>query len=207
MFKDLYFILPARKGSKRFPFKNRKLFKFTADLVKDYADRVIVTTDDEEIMAMAKDYKFTIHKRKKGLASDKATTKDFMLDIEKKIKTSNMCLLYLTYPYRKMEDIVKLYYYFIKKKYSSLLTTQPVLTHPCLTIVKKDDKWVQSIKHDLCSSQDYPEAQEITHYLFFCKTGKIHNLNNNLYNIKTTHFFPLEKRVTDIDYENEFKNN
>jgi CMP-N,N'-diacetyllegionaminic acid synthase len=201
--ENLTFIIPARKGSKRFPFKNRILFKYTADLVKDYTDRVIVSTDDEFIIDLAKKYKFTVHKRKKRLSSDTSTTKDFMLDVEDKVKKDNLCLLYLTYPYRTMEDIVKLYYYFIKNKHKSMITTQPVLTHPYLTIIKKDNKVIQTVNHDLCRYQDYPITEEITHYLFFCKKGEINKLNNNLYNTKTTYFYNLDKRVTDIDYEKD----
>ena len=51
LFKNAWFVIPARKGSKGLPGKNRILLKYTIDTIpKDYHKKVIVSTDDIEII-------------------------------------------------------------------------------------------------------------------------------------------------------------
>ena len=50
----IYYVIPARKGSKGLPFKNRKLFDITAKTIPDDAKpHTIVSTDDEHISELA----------------------------------------------------------------------------------------------------------------------------------------------------------
>jgi len=42
----IWYVIPAREGSKGLPSKNRLLFNFTAETVKSVNQDVIVTTDD-----------------------------------------------------------------------------------------------------------------------------------------------------------------
>lgn len=76
-------IIPARSGSKRLPGKNIKVINgkpmiahaICAALKSKYVDRVIVSTDDEKIAKVARDYKAEIpFMRPEKLASDTATT-------------------------------------------------------------------------------------------------------------------------------------
>jgi len=77
-------IIPARGGSKRLPRKNiLKLagkpliaYSIEASLQSKYIDRVIVSSDDDEILNISKDYGADIIKRPDYLASDTATSFD-----------------------------------------------------------------------------------------------------------------------------------
>ena len=61
-----YIIIPARKNSKGFKLKNRKLFKTTAITLKNYSDRVIVSNDDPYIVDLAVKYNFKYDNRPKS---------------------------------------------------------------------------------------------------------------------------------------------
>ncbi len=81
--KKILCIIPARGGSKRLPGKNIKLLKgkpliaysIAAAKGSKYLDRVIVSTDDEAIASVAKEYGAEVpFMRPSELATDTATT-------------------------------------------------------------------------------------------------------------------------------------
>jgi len=77
-------IIPARGGSKRLPRKNllelnaKPLIAWSIEAAQKskYISKTVVTSDDEEILNIAKTYKVDAIKRPKELASDTATTFD-----------------------------------------------------------------------------------------------------------------------------------
>ena len=105
-------IIPARKNSKSLPFKNRLLFKYTADFLKDFKifDEVYVNSDDLELKKKAKKYGFNFYKREKKFALDKTCIKDVFLDMTKKIKFKQNTFIWLFYiplVYKKKIDFKK----------------------------------------------------------------------------------------------------
>ena len=69
-------IIPARKGSKGFPLKNRKLFKYTADIIPDvYKHLTYVVTDDEVISKESLKYGFNTIDRAPEVSLDVTSTK------------------------------------------------------------------------------------------------------------------------------------
>jgi CMP-N,N'-diacetyllegionaminic acid synthase len=82
--KSFLAIIPARGGSKRLPRKNvldlagKPLIAWTIDAAKSskYIDSIVVTSDDAEILQVAKDLSVDTIKRPVELASDTATTFD-----------------------------------------------------------------------------------------------------------------------------------
>ena len=60
-------VIPARRNSKSLPFKNRFLFKFTAEFLKDNKlfDKVYVNSDDLHLKSLAQKYNFNFFRRKK----------------------------------------------------------------------------------------------------------------------------------------------
>ena len=105
-------IIPARGGSKRIPRKNIKLFHGTpliaysieAALKSELFDKVIVTTDDEEIASVAKKYGAKVpFMRPKELSDDFTNTKDVIdhaLEYfeERGEKYDYECTIYATAP-------------------------------------------------------------------------------------------------------------
>lgn len=204
----VYYILPAREGSKRLPHKNRKLLKYTIDsLPKRIHERVIVTTDDPWIWERVGDYDVKLLKRDKELAQDETSTRAVLRDVAKKFnfdETDDFVLLYLTYPQREFKDIKKALKFYKEQNAKSLLCKQPVKSHPYLCMYEKDDyKGEQIVEHDLYRYQDYPGVFEISHYIAITQVGELNHVNKNLYNEETV-FFPIDN-VIDVDHEQDLE--
>jgi len=209
MVKKTYFVIPARKGSKGFPKKNRKLLDFTINKFskKDH-ENIIVTTDDEYIIKKLQPTKIKILNRNKKLSTDKANIKDVMLDVIEKFQMKQndiIIMLYLTSPKRTITDIKKILKFYKKKKTKSLTCCVKVKSNPYLCFFKlKDHKGKQIVKHNLYRRQDYPQCFEMRHFVVIFDVNEIKKLNKNLYNEKTT-FYEIDNDDIDIDYEEDLK--
>lgn len=204
------FLIPARKGSKGFKFKNRKLFNKTADKFPDdfeLLDNVYVSTDDEEIKKMAKLKNFNIVNRNVSLASDTASIKDVVIEFIEKESVSKdeiIVLLFLTYPERTWEDVVDILNCFLSSNKKSLQCLEPVETHPYLTVLKQKDHYVSLIEHNLYRRQDYPEVFKTSMFFSCFYASEVEKLNDLMYN-KNTYFYHLKEVTKDIDYEKQLK--
>jgi len=116
MYKNKTFvaIIPARGGSKRLPRKNllelngKPLIAYTikSGQKSKYIDKVIVTSDDNEILKISENYGADIIKRPKFLSTDTATTVDTVVHTIENIETYDyMILLQPTSPLRTYKHI------------------------------------------------------------------------------------------------------
>lgn len=120
---ELLIVIPARGGSKRLPRKNvlplagKPLICWTieAALQTGLNARILVTSDDEEILSIASRYAdqgVIAHKRPAALATDTATTVDALIEaIESEQEASRqtpdaVILLQPTSPLRTARDIL-----------------------------------------------------------------------------------------------------
>jgi pseudaminic acid cytidylyltransferase len=106
-------IIPARGGSKRIPGKNIKHFhgkpiiaySIEAAIASGCFDKVIVSTDDLEIAAVAKQFGADVpFMRPSDISDDHATTMDVIQHAiqwceESGMSVSNVCCLYATAPF------------------------------------------------------------------------------------------------------------
>tara|TARA_Y100001938_G_C8047192_1_gene409601 strand:- start:79 stop:702 length:624 start_codon:yes stop_codon:yes gene_type:complete len=202
----IHYVIPARKDSKGIPFKNRRLFEYTAKTIpkKEY-NNVIVSSDDEHILLTAKEYGFKTHIRSQDSASDESSTKDFMSEIINDMSlVGDICMLYLTYPQRTWKDVCEAYVFFNQLEAKSLLCKEPLQTHPYVCLYELDNsKGSQVISHDLCRRQDYPKCFKICHKIAILKHDEIKKLNSNLYN-KDTVYFSIDKTL-DVDEYSDLK--
>lgn len=207
MFTDSIIVIPARAGSKGFPFKNRLLFDNTARIIPEiYKERTIVSTDDPFIVKEAVEYGFQIDLRPTELSNDEASMKDVLLNLRHKLVShETYCItLYLTYPQRKWEHLENAAI-FMQQQHSNALLCRKELqtTHPFLFLKEESNhRGSQLYKHDLYRRQDYPKMFEISHFIQMCKWNELENLNSNLYN-KDTVYFPIGNPV-DIDTYNDY---
>ena len=195
----MHYIIPARKDSKGIPFKNRKLFDYTAKTIpKSECKNTIVSSNDSQIISLAKEYGFIIHNRSESSSSDTASTKDFMLEVISDLcLTGDICMLYLTYPQRTWKEIEEAQEFYRKHNASSLLCREEVEVHPYLCLYEDGLKGKQIVDHNLCRRQDYPKCFKICHKIAILNYKEIHNLNSNIYN-EDTIYFPIKKTL-DID--------
>ncbi len=118
---DNLIVIPARGGSKRLPRKNvlplagKPLICWTieAALDADLDARIMVTSDDEEILSIARNYGsrgVIAHSRPEGLATDTSSTADALVDAVNAERNAGrqpktLILLQPTSPLRNAEDI------------------------------------------------------------------------------------------------------
>lgn len=205
---DTVFLIPARKGSKGFPFKNRKLFDETAKIIpKEFKKIVFVSTDDEEIQYKAQQYGFNVIKRPEILSSDTASVKDVIAHFinVSEIKNKKIILLYLTYPQRTWQDILDIYSFYLKNNSTSLVCCEQVKEHPCLMFFSKNtNKANPVIKHSFYRRQDYPKCVKLSLFLGIFNCEEVINLTDLLYNSNTT-FFELQEEKIDVDFLTDYE--
>jgi CMP-N-acetylneuraminic acid synthetase len=205
-------VIPARLGSKGLPFKNRTLFKYTAEIIpEDRKHEVIVTTDDPEIITLAQKYGFSWVDRPSRLGEDSTSTRDVIVDLiesGKIEKSEYVIMLYLTYPERKWSHVMLAFNFFLELNCAgltdSLLCKKEVKSHPYLCLEERGVNGIfgkQIVSHDLYRRQDYPRCFEISHYISIFKANAINKLNRNLY-CETTVFYEIED-VIDVDTQKE----
>ena len=108
-------VIPARGGSKRIPKKNIKLFcgkpliAYSIETAKKSRifDKIVVSTDDEEIARVAEKYGVEVLRRPKELADDYTGTGDVfnhaIETLNKDGKYKYACMIYATAPFLKVE--------------------------------------------------------------------------------------------------------
>ena len=195
-------IIPARAGSKGMPFKNRELFKYTADIIPDIMKhKTYVVTDDEEIKFMAIEAGFKALHRPEGLSQDETSTKSVMRYALEKldVKNETIIMLYLTYPERTWQDVNDAVALFKCNDISSLLCKKPLKTSPFLMLKSEPgNRGSQLFYHNLYRRQDYPECFEISHFISMFNSSELDKLNNNLYN-NDTYFMEISEKTIDVD--------
>lgn len=113
-------LIPARGGSKRLPRKNilpfmgKPIIAWTieAALKTELFDAVVVSTDDNEISAVAKEFGAEVDDRNAELASDTASVAGVCIDYLNKqqakgLRCDELTVLYATAPLRNAQDIQK----------------------------------------------------------------------------------------------------
>ncbi|MBV7268546.1 acylneuraminate cytidylyltransferase family protein [Winogradskyella luteola] len=126
-------IIPARRGSKRIPRKNlRKLNGLSliehsiiyAQNNIEYTQHICISTDDSEILKVAKKYNVDVVKRPKELSGDLATTVSAIKHVLQTLDNNyeNVVLLQPTNPLRPKNLLKEAYGIYSKSKSDSLIT-------------------------------------------------------------------------------------
>jgi pseudaminic acid cytidylyltransferase len=111
-------VIPARGGSKRLPRKNivdflgRPILAYTFEAAREAAvfDRILVSTEDAEIAAVAAGVGAEVDNRPDALAGDEATIVDVCLELLGRLERQGerydtITVLYATAPLRSAHDI------------------------------------------------------------------------------------------------------
>ena len=202
---NTWYVIPARKDSKGIPFKNRKLFTYTADTIpKELSAQVIVSTDDDALIEQAKEYGFKTRKRSQELSHDTASMKDVLIDLKQHYQIDDndiIVLLYLTYPQRTWGDIQEILTFFGNNNGTALSCCLDVADHPYLCFVEgAQHTGTPVVNHDSYRRQDYPRCFRLSLFVGIFKAFQLPALNNLLV-CKETIFYKLSKKVIDIDNE------
>jgi CMP-N-acetylneuraminic acid synthetase len=206
--ENCYYLIPARKGSKGFPLKNRKLFEYTAKTFPEHMkDRLYVSTDDEFIKEAAKEFNINVINRPEELAQDDTSMKDVVLHFKDSLQIESNCdivLLYLTYPQRTWADIVKIYEYFSNRQEKSLVCCEDVKEHPYLCFQLQDNQKADLlIDHSLYRRQDYPSCVKMSMFVACYEASIIEELHDLMFESNTI-FYKLQQHKVDVDYLEQF---
>jgi len=123
-------VIPARGGSKGVPRKNIKmiagkpLIAWTIDAAKKskFINKIIVTTDDDEIAEVSRKYGAEVLMRPKELAADEVPLLPVLKDVVDRVKSDIVVLLTPTSPIRDNDIIDRCIQTFLDKKVDNLAT-------------------------------------------------------------------------------------
>ncbi len=211
-------IIPARSGSKRLPEKNiRKLcgkpmmaWSVEAAIQSEYVDRVIVSTEDEKIAAIAKEYGAEVpFMRPEYLATDEATTISVVRDVLLKCKKLGnnfdyVIVLQPTSPLRTSKHIDEAIRMIAERGASSVIGVVKV-THPVewSSRLGSDGSMAEFIHIGVGNTrcQDYKERHRICGAIYVCNTEMI--LSNKPAFIDDGSIAYIMDEVSSLDIDNE----
>tara|TARA_B100001245_G_C22879431_1_gene422849 strand:- start:1174 stop:1860 length:687 start_codon:yes stop_codon:yes gene_type:complete len=208
-------IIPARKGSKGLPFKNRMFFDYSADFIDSQMiwDRVIVSSNDEIIKKKVKDKGYEFHSRSEELSGDTISVKEVFCEVVKDFRLDQEDILWvisLPVVYKNPRDFRKAKAIIDEGNYRSLCGFITAKSHPfyCWSFNKKNEILTQYIDNDIYRRQDLPPAFTPHNYLQCMKVSELHKLNSEMLNSKTFPYFldkETEANLIEIDTPEELE--
>ena len=206
-------LIPARGGSKGIKNKNiidlcgKPLISYTiqAALESKYIDKVIVSTDSQEIADVAIKYGAEVPFLRPGeLASDTSKTIDAVMhavgELEKRKEQYDiLILLQATQPLRTADDIDSAIELFIKNKGQSLVSVSPVEDNPILIRTIDNLGRMNSIlpMKSTCRRQDMPLYYRVNGCIYINLISEL-DLNTSFNDNKIPYIMSKERSV-DID--------
>ena len=187
MFKNKTFlaIIPARGGSKRLPRKNilnlcgKPLISWSieAGLKSKYIDKVVVSSDDTEILNISNELKVQVIKRPDELASDTSTSFDAVKHAIDNLESYEyILLLQPTSPLRNENHIDKAIE-FLEEKNADAVVSVCEMNHNLLWSNTLDDSLSMEgfISDNLLSnrSKDLKKRYRLNGAIYLCKTDKL----------------------------------
>lgn len=212
-------VITARGGSKRIPRKNIKAFcgqpiitySIKAALESGVFEEVMVSTDDAEIAAIAKEAGAQVpFMRSSDTANDYATTADVIAEVLESYKQCGkefdaVCCIYPTAPFVSAEKLQNAMNLLEEKDADSVLPVVRFSFPPQRSVVMEDGfmkfKWPE---HALTRSQDlepfYHDAGQ-----FYCLSVKSFMEQKKMVMEKTVPIEMPELEVQDIDTEEDWQ--
>jgi len=215
--KSFLAIIPARGGSKRLPRKNildlngKPLIAWSieAGLSSKYIDKVVVTSDDDDILNLSKSLGVEILKRPDYLASDTATTFDTIKHVIEEVANYDyIILLQPTSPLRDALHIDEAIELLENKKASAVISICKMDHSPLWSnTIDKSLSMVGFLKDEVLNkrSQDLEKYYRVNGAIFICKVERL--LENKGFFLKENIYAYVmdRKSSVDIDEEIDFK--
>ena len=215
---ELIAIIPARGGSKRIPRKNIKGFlgkpiiaySIEAAFESKLFDEVMVSTDDEEIAEIARQYGANVpFARSEKNANDYATTIDVLVEVLETYKALNRtfetaCCIYPTAPFVSAEILEKSYQMLQNEDFDSVYPVQRFSFPPQRSVIFEDKKlrW-QSPENAQIRSQDLTPLYHDAGQFYFFKTEKLLQ-SRSILTKNTSGIVISEMDAHDIDNEEDW---
>ena len=212
--KTFLAIIPARGGSKRLPRKNvldlcgKPLIAWSieAGLKSKYIDKLIVTSDDEDILSISEKYGSDIIKRPEELSNDTATTFDALKHtIDNLEKYDYIVLLQPTSPLRNekhLDEAIEL----LEEKNADAIVSVCEMDHSPLwcNTLPENGSMQNFLKEEVLNkrSQDLDKYFRLNGAIYICKMDKF--LNNKGFFLKENIYAYLMNKEDSPDIDDEF---
>jgi len=217
---EILIVIPARGGSKRLPRKNvlplagKPLICWTieAALEAKLNARIMVTSDDEEILAIARQYKsqgVISYKRPDELATDTAATADVLIDAVKAEQAAGndpktLVLLQPTSPLRNAEDILEALDIYRKGGCEDTVVTVCEVDHPTAWVgTIGEGSRLEGINLSGKRSQDYRKEYRLNGAVYAATVKRLMS-KRTLFTANLLASFMPRERSLDIDEEVDF---
>lgn len=206
-------IIPARGGSKRLPRKNvldlngKPLIAWSieAGVKSSYINKVLVSSDDSEILEISKQYGAETIIRPDELASDTATTFDAIKhSIENSEPYDYVVLLQPTSPLRDTKQINEAIDLLIEKNADAIVSVCEMDHSPLWSNTLDDSLSMQGfLKNEVLNkrSQDLETYYRLNGAIYICKTEKL--LEEESFFLKENIFAYVMDRESSIDIDEE----
>jgi CMP-N,N'-diacetyllegionaminic acid synthase len=213
-------IIPARGGSKGIPRKNVRLlcgkpliaYTIEAALSSKLIDRVVVSTEDEEIAEVSKKCGAEVIRRPPELTQDDTPSLPIYqhairhLEKMENYRPETIVILQPTSPLRIVEDIDRAIEGFLEAKYDSIVSVCEV-EHPLhwmYTLAGNRLKPVIKDGENVTRRQDAPKVYRLNGAVYVTSREIIMKENRLLGRDTRAQIMPLERSI-DIDTELDFK--
>jgi len=211
-------IIPARGGSKRIPRKNIKEFlgkpiiaySIEAALKSNLFDEVMVSTDDQEIANIAKQYGASVpFLRSKENSNDFAGIADVCIEVVDKYKISGkdftvVCCILPTASFVSLDKILKAYDLLVTGEYTCVFPVAEY-SYPIQRSLKIENnfvkmRWPENYPQ---RSQDLEKTYHDAGQFYFIKTETLLS-EKKLFTEKTGAIILNGREVQDIDNEEDW---
>jgi CMP-N,N'-diacetyllegionaminic acid synthase len=209
--KTFLAIIHARGGSKRLPRKNildlvgKPLIAWSieAGLNSKYVDKVVVTSDDDEILNISKKFGAETIKRPDDLASDTATTFDAIKHtIENLPQYDYIVLLQPTSPLRNEKHIDEAIQLLEAKKADAIVSVSEMDHSPLWSNTLPEDGNMNNFLRDEVlnkRSQDLEKYYRLNGAIYICNTENL--LEEKSFFLKENIFAYVMERKDSIDID------
>ena len=223
MYKDhvVVCVIPARGGSKGLPGKNIKMFcgkpliAHTIEQARQskYIDRVLVSTEDEEIAQISLEYGAEVpFMRPMELAGDNASTIDVLLhtikwlEDEEKYNFDILVLLHVTTPLRSVEDIDKCVVLLIEEGADNVFSVAEAHRNPYFNMIEESsDGFVRLVKEGCFSTrQAAPKVYDMNASIYVWWKNVLKE-EKKIFLKKTKAYVMPKDRSIDIDDDLDFR--
>ena len=207
-------IIPARGGSKRLPNKNilnlngKPLIAWSIEAAKNSKkiDDIVVTSDSDKILDIAKKYNVKSIKRPDFLASDTATTFDAIKHAIESLeeKSEYVVLLQPTSPLRNEKHINEAIELLEAKNADAVISICEVEHSPLWSNTLPENLNMSNFLRDEAKnkrSQDLPKYYRLNGAIYICKTDRL--LEEKTFFIKNNIFAYVMDRKSSVDIDDE----
>lgn len=214
-------VIPARGGSKRIPRKNIKIFhgkpmiawSIEAAIKSNCFDRIIVSTDDEEIAAISKEYGAEIpFIRPIELSDDHTDTISVVAHAIEALETqgyigTEVCCIYATAPFIDKDDIRKGLSQLVLPliDYAISVTSYAFPIQRAIRINKRGTLSMVNSEKFYCRSQDLEEVFHDAGQFYWGKSNAWKK-RKPVFGENTIPIILPRKRVQDIDTYEDWEN-